>query len=98
MECHLNSLGFGVWKSIKDGYVAPASPPIDPTRIRLYENNAKAKNAILCGLDDSKFLKVMGCGFAKDFWKNLSIIYEGDTKVKKANMYIFKRKFETLRI
>lgn len=52
MEGNLKSLRFGVWQSFKSGYTIPTTPITDPTKIRLYECNAKSKNAILCGLAD----------------------------------------------
>lgn len=79
------------------GYITLVAPK-NPTKIRLYENNSKAKNVIMCGLVDSKLLKVMSYSFSKDVWEKLRKIYEGDNKVKKAKMQIFKSIFETLRM
>ena len=51
--------------------------------------NARARNAILCGLVDSEFTKVMQCTLAKDMWDKLKNIYEGDDKVKKLKLKPF---------
>lgn len=98
MEGHLNCLGFGVWKSIKDGCIALDTPPTDLAKIRMNKKNSKAKNAIMCGLVDSRLLKVTSCSFARDVWEKLRNIYEGDNKVNKAKIKIFKSIFETLRM
>lgn len=43
-------------------------------------------NAILCGMEESKFVKVMYFELAKDIWKKLQNFYEGNDKVKQANL------------
>jgi hypothetical protein len=65
MPTYLMALGFDSWKSIVTSYTTPQSPPTDMTGKKRSENNAKAMNAILCGLLESEFLKVMPCKSAK---------------------------------
>lgn len=55
METYLMAIGFNVWQSVVDGYTLPQNPPTDTTGKRKYENNAKAKHAILCNLAESIF-------------------------------------------
>ena len=50
-----------VWKLVENGYQVPKSTQIDAIDKRLYENNAMARNAILCVLVDYEFTKVMEC-------------------------------------
>jgi hypothetical protein len=52
------ALGFDIWKSSMTGYT---TPPIDVVGKKHSENNAKSMNSILCGLSESKFVKVMNC-------------------------------------
>jgi hypothetical protein len=59
------ALGFDIWKSIMTGYTTPTTPPTDAVGKKPSENNAKSMNAILCGLSESKFVKVMHCGSKK---------------------------------
>jgi hypothetical protein len=40
----------------------------------------------------------MHCDYAKDIWDKLQNIYEGDTKVKGANLQTCSGKFEQLKI
>lgn len=61
MESYLSSLGFDVWMSAVNGYIMPTTPLTDLADKREYENNAKAKNAILCGLSNTELVKVMYC-------------------------------------
>jgi len=49
---------------------------------KLCGNNAKAKNPILFGLNQSKLVKFMHCKSAKDVWVNINQSHEGDDKVK----------------
>lgn len=98
METYLSSLGFDVWMLVKSGYIVPQVPPIDPNAKREYENNAKAKNAILSGLFDIEFVKVMHCASTKETWDKIQSIYEGDTKVKDAKLKNVRAQFENLKI
>jgi hypothetical protein len=53
MRTYLMALGFDIWSAVKNGYTTPTTPPVDAAGKRLSDNNAKAMNAILCGLEDS---------------------------------------------
>ncbi len=48
--------------------------------------NAKAMNAILNGLAESEFVKVMNLQTAKEMWEKLISSYEGNEKVKDAKL------------
>lgn len=66
MCTYLMALGFDIWQLVVVGYVVPISPPMDQAGKRACENNAKAMNAILCGLLELEFVKVMHCVLAKE--------------------------------
>jgi len=68
MKRYVQAYGFDVWKSVLDGYKAPAVPPTDKNGKQLEENNSKAKNYILNGLVDSVYVKVMHCDSTKEIW------------------------------
>jgi len=53
------SLGTNVWLYVVGGYKVPTIPPTNLDGEITFVNNAKAMVAILCGLVDSKFVKVM---------------------------------------
>ncbi|XP_059068383.1 uncharacterized protein LOC131858915 [Cryptomeria japonica] len=84
-------------KSIVTGYTPPNNSPSTPDE-KEYENNAKAKNAILCGLSNSEFVKVMHCKIAKEIWDKLHSIYEGDDTVKQAKLQTYRAQFEGLKM
>jgi hypothetical protein len=67
-------------------YIAPTTPPTYAARKKPSEHSEKAMNAILCGLSESDFVKVMHCGSTKEFWDKLQTTYEGSDKVKKAKL------------
>jgi hypothetical protein len=90
--------GFDVWRSVVDGYNAPTTPPIDKDGKKLEENNSRAKNAILNGLTESVYVKVIHCDSTKEVWDKLQNIYEGDAKVKGAKLQTFRAKFEQLKM
>lgn len=58
-----------------DIHLLLSHPPIGK---KDFENNAKARNAILCGLSEYKFVKIMHCDFAQAMWEKLQNAYEGD--------------------
>lgn len=98
METYLSALGFDIWQSVVDGYKTLATSPTNVAGKKLSECNAKAKNAILCGLPESEFLKVMHCKSAQEMWDKLKNIYQGDDKVKKAKLQTHRGQFEGLKM
>ena len=69
MKCHLMSLGYKVWRSVEKQNKIPDDLPIDRDELDQYEANAKALNAILSGLANSVFVKVMQCKTTKHAWE-----------------------------
>lgn len=86
VKTYLMSLGFYFWSAVENGYTTPTTLPIDTTGKRLSDNNSKAKNAIMYGLEKYIFAKVMHFWLAKEIWDKLHKIYEGDQKVKKEKL------------
>ena len=66
MIVFLHAQGIDVWQAVVNGYNIPTSLLIDNARRKLYEGNSKAMNAILSGLVESIFVKVMHCESAKE--------------------------------
>ena len=97
MRVFLQAQGIDVWQAVVNGYNVPATPPIDNTGRNLYEGNSKAMNAILSGLIEPVFMKVMHCESAKEIWDKLKNIYEGDEKVKGAKLQTYRGQFEHLK-
>jgi hypothetical protein len=98
MKAYIQAQVFQVWKSIVDGYIAPAVPPTNEKVVKLGENNSKSINALLNGLSDTVFTKVAHCKSAKDIWDKLQNIYEGDSKVKVAKIQTYRGQFKQLKM
>jgi hypothetical protein len=90
MKRYLLALGFDVWKSVENGYTAPATPPTNTARNQNCNDNSRAVNIILGGLTNPIFVKVMHCKSTKDIWDKLEVIYEGDIKVKEAKLQTYR--------
>ena len=82
MRCHLMSLGWKVWEATEKEHNIGNLYPIDTLKLGEYEGNSKSLNAILSGLTNTMFTKVMQCTSTKQAWDKLNIIYEGASKVK----------------
>ena len=89
MKAYLTSLGFDVWVSVNDGYVIPKSAPTIYEENKACENIATTLNAILGGLENSEFVKVMNYDTAKEAWDKLNSVYKGDSKVQKAKLQTY---------
>jgi hypothetical protein len=50
--------------------------------MELSQNNSKAINALLNGICESIYTKVVHCKSAKEIWDKPQNIYEGDSKFK----------------
>lgn len=59
-------LGFDIWEAVESGYTTPSTPSPNAIGKKLYENDSRAKNVIMCGLVDSKLVKIMGCKSIKE--------------------------------
>ncbi len=55
-------------------------------------------NAILSGLSEAKFVKVMHFKSAKEMWDKIISSYEGNEKVKDAKLQTYRLKFEQLKM
>ena len=86
MRLFLQDQGVNVWKVVVNRYNVPATPPIDQAAKKLYEDNSNAMNAILSGLAETIFVKVMHCEIVKEIWDKLKNIYEEDDRVKGAKL------------
>jgi hypothetical protein len=98
MKIYLLALGFDVWKSIVDGYTAPSTPPIYTATKNICNDKSREFNAILGGLTNPIFVKVIHCKSAKEIWDKLEVVYEGDRKFKEAKLQSYRAQFEILKM
>jgi hypothetical protein len=95
MRTYLMALGDDVWDVVETGYTKP---------IVLYSKddkldfiiNAKGMNAILNGLAEVDFVKVLHLETAKAMCDKLISSYEGNEKVKDAKLQTYRLKFEQI--
>jgi hypothetical protein len=98
MKTYVQEKGFEVWKSFVDGYKEPKIPQSNDTGRKLNLNNSKSKNALLNGLIDSLYGKVMHCSSITEIWDKLQNIYEGDAKFKGEKLQTYIGHFEQLKM
>jgi hypothetical protein len=98
MKNFLLALGFDIWQSVVDDYIAPTTPPKDSGGKKIYDDNSREVNGILVGLTDSICVKVMHCKSAKEIWDKLEVVYEGDDKVKEAKLQTYRTQFENMKM
>jgi hypothetical protein len=98
MKNFLLALGFDIWQSVVDGYIAPTTPPKDSGGKKICNDNSREVNGILAGLTNSICVKVMHCKSAKEIWDKLEAVYEGDDKVKEAKLQTYRTQFENLKM
>jgi hypothetical protein len=96
MRIYLMDFGFDVWISMVNGYTTPTTAPSNVVVKKLCNDNSRVVNAIMGGLANSIFVKVIHCKSTKEIWDKLKVIYEGDGKLKQAKLQTYRGKFESL--
>jgi hypothetical protein len=94
---YLMALGADVWDVVETGYTKPVVIASKDDKLE-FSFNAKGVNAILNGLDEAEFVKVMHLDTAKAMWDKLINNYEGNEKVKDAKLQTYRLKFERLKM
>ena len=59
MKCHMMSLGWKIWEATEKEYKIDDQASTDLEELGQHEGNAKSLNAILSGLTNFVFMKVM---------------------------------------
>jgi hypothetical protein len=95
MRTYLMALGADVWDVVETGYSKPVVLANRDDKLE-FIFNAKGMNAILNGLAEAEFVKVMHLNTAKEMWDKLINSYEGNEKVKGAKLQTYRLKFEQL--
>ena len=97
MRTYLISLAIEVGVVVEEKY-APKDTDTKEEAKKNFRANVKAMNALLSGLRESEFIKVMHSKATKDIWDTLGNIHEGDTKVKMAKLQAHRTQFENLKM
>ena len=93
MKTYIKSLGADVSGVVETGYVKPVVLANKDDKLE-FSFNAKAINAILSRLAEVEFIKVMSLGTTKEMSDKLISSYEGNEKVKDANLQTYRIQFE----
>jgi hypothetical protein len=97
MRTYIMDLGADVWDVVDTGYVKPVLLANKDDKLE-FSFSAKAMNAILSGLAEVEFIKVMHLEIAKEMWDKLISSYEGNEKVNDANLQTYRIQFEQLKM
>ena len=97
MRTYIMDLAEDVWDVVDTSYVKPVVLANNDDKIE-FSFNAKAMNAILSGLPEAEFVKVMHLGTAKEMWDKLISSYEGNEKVKDTKLQTCRVQFEQLKM
>ena len=89
------ALGVDVWDVVETGYIKLVVLASKDDKLE-FSFNAKGMNAILNGLAETEFVKVMHLQTAKEMWDKLISSYEGNENVKNVKLQTFRLKFEQL--
>jgi hypothetical protein len=97
MRTYLMALGADVWDVVETGYRNPVVLASKDDKLE-FSFNSKGMNAILNGLAEAEFVKVMHLDTSKEMWDKLINSYEGNEKVKDAKLQTYRLKFEQLKM
>ena len=97
MKAYIMSLGLEAWDAVEIGYVTKSTDTEKEAK-ESFVANAKAMNAILNGLCEAEFIKIMHSKTAKDMWDTLENIHEGNKKVKTAKLQVYRAQFKNLKM
>jgi hypothetical protein len=95
MRTYLTALGADVWDVVETGYINHIVLASKDDKLE-FSFNANGMNAILNGLAEAEFVKVMHLQTTKEMWDKLINNYEGNEKVKDAKLQTYTVQFEKL--
>jgi hypothetical protein len=89
MRTYIMALGADFWDVVETSYVKPFVLDNKDDKLEV-SFDTKAMNAILSGLPEEEFVKVMHLETAKDMWDKLISSYKGNEKVKDAKLQTYR--------
>ena len=97
MKTFLEAQSYAIWQIVVRDFAIPAR--VGPENIVDVENNSKAINILLSGLDRREHERVAHLDIAHKIWSTLITYHEGTSEIKTARQDIYKaeyNKFEQL--
>ncbi len=98
MKCYLRSKGLDILEVVESGNRFLGTNLKEEEGKKKYENNAKAIDVILEGLDKYEFVKVIQYEISKEMWDKMVNSYEWDTKVKNAKIQACFTHYENMKM
>ena len=100
MNFFLQALGEQVWQAVEVGWVKPKEVLVnwDEATIIAANFNNMALIALLCGVTNVEFKRILFVEIAKEAWTILETTYEGAKAVKTVKLQKLTSSFEEIRI
>ena len=109
METYLQSIDYDLWHIVSNGPYIPKHvvnsveilktyEALDENDKRMLSKNAKAKYALICGLDRDVFKNIEQASTAHDMWKMLEVTHQGTSAMKETKIQIFSTQYENFKM
>ncbi|KAM6587307.1 hypothetical protein CsatA_009912 [Cannabis sativa] len=109
METYLQSIDYDLWHIVSSGpYVAKhvingvevikTYEAYDENDKKMLSKNAKAKYALICGLDRDIFKNIEQASTAYDMWKMLEVTHQGTSAMKETKIQIYSTQYENFKM
>ena len=93
MKAYIMAQSYAIWEKVANPYELPADNAITPTNLVHVENNYKARNFIIQGLQRSDFDRVSHLASAHEVWNALCSYHEGSNSVKEVRQDMYKKEY-----
>ncbi|XP_062099833.1 uncharacterized protein LOC133805684 [Humulus lupulus] len=109
METYLQSIDYDLWHIVSNGPYIPKHVINGVEVINTYEaydeedkkmlsKNARAKYALICGLDRDVFKNIEQASTAYDMWKMLEVTHQGTNAMKETKIQIYSTQYENFKM
>ena len=109
METYLQSIDYDLWHIVSNGPYIPKHVINGVEVLKTYEaydendkkmlsKNAKAKYALICGLDRDVFKNIEQASTAHDMWKMLEVTHQGTSAMKETKIQIYSTQYENFKM
>ena len=93
MKAYIMAQSYAIWEKVAKPYVLPADDATTPANLVHVENNYKARNFIIQGLQRSDFDRVSHLASAHEVWNALCSYHEGSNSVKEVRQDMYKKEY-----
>ena len=93
MKAYIMAQSYAIWEKVAKPYVLLADDAITPANLVHVENNYKARNFIIQGLQRSDVDRVSHLASAHEVWNALCSYHEGSNSVKEVRQDMYKKEY-----